>query len=190
MAQIVFLNTNMSDARRRLPEEQFFRVFSLFRELLSEQKTMRMDHRGYIDMTVKAVKRFDRIASYEVYCGRDEGTMKSFMDKVIRAGNPASGTEAYFRWLKEHCPEATRKEAETILAANDVMAADHAQNLLKMYEYLPTRQSAFKEVRSLFENAFSAALLGRISRCPPQNSGHWKKYMRSWRRNTDLHSRK
>ena len=82
VAQITFLNTNMSDAYQNLPEDQFYQVYCLFQELLTDKTKVKMDFEGYLDATVKIIKRFDKIAPYEKYCGQDEFEMSLLMEDI------------------------------------------------------------------------------------------------------------
>ena len=87
IAQITYLNTNMSDAYKKLPEEQFYQVYCLFQELLTNKTKVKMNFQEYLETTIKIIKRFDAIAPYEKYCGQDEEEMAGFMDEVIRSEN-------------------------------------------------------------------------------------------------------
>ncbi len=160
MAQLAFLNTNMADAYHRLPEEQFYRVYSLFRELLADQQTVRMNHRIYLDALVRTVKRFDGIAPYEKYCGRDEAGMKAFLDQVLRPGKNTSGGDDYLRYLKQYFPESSREELELFLAVLDMESGKNRQAVIETFETLPDRPDIFEAVRTRFTDAFFSGQTG------------------------------
>lgn len=83
MSQIVCVITNMSDAKRNLPLEQYKDVYALFQEYRKCNTKLSITIDGYMDIAVKIIKTFDKIAPYEKYSGGNELEF-SFMMQDIR----------------------------------------------------------------------------------------------------------
>lgn len=83
MSQIVCVITNMSDAKRNLPLEQYKDVCALFQEYRKCNIKLSITIDDYMDIAVRMIKTFDKIAPYEKYSGGNELEF-SFMMQDIR----------------------------------------------------------------------------------------------------------
>ena len=83
MSQIVCLIMNMSDAKSNLPLAQYKDVYALFQEYRKCNTKMQLALDDYLDIAVRIIKSFDKIAPYEKYSGGNELEF-SFMMQDIR----------------------------------------------------------------------------------------------------------
>lgn len=83
MSQIVCLITNMTDAKRNLPQEQYKDVYALFQEYRKCNTKLPLTMDDYLEIAIRIIKSFDKIAPYEKYSGGNELEF-SFMMQDIR----------------------------------------------------------------------------------------------------------
>jgi len=88
ISQITNLIINLPDAKKNLPDDQFERVHSLFKELRKCSTPVKMDFEGYIDTAVKIIRRFDAIAPYEKYSGGNELETSLMMEDIRQSSPP------------------------------------------------------------------------------------------------------
>lgn len=83
ISQITCLITNMPDAQKKLSNEDFQKVYSLYTELRKCTTKIPMDLNTYTDTALKIIKKFDEIAPYEKFSGGNE-LEYSFLMQDIR----------------------------------------------------------------------------------------------------------
>jgi len=84
MSQIVNAIINLSDAKKNLSQEQYKNVYMLYREYRKCNTKLQLTMNGYLNIAIKLIKSFDRIAPYEKYSGGNELEF-SFMMQDIRS---------------------------------------------------------------------------------------------------------
>lgn len=85
LSQIVCMITNMSDAKKNLSVEQYNGVYTLFQEYRKCNTKLTISMDDYMDIAVRIIRSFDKIAPYEKYSGGNELEF-SFMMQDIRNG--------------------------------------------------------------------------------------------------------
>lgn len=96
MSQIVCLITNMSDARRNLPLEQYKDVYALFQKYRKCNTKLPITMDGYLDIAVRIIKSFDKIAPYEKYSGGNELEFSFMMQDIRNETNKKNIQEELF----------------------------------------------------------------------------------------------
>lgn len=72
IAQIVNININLPDAKKKLDEKTFKEIFALFKEFQKCKMKVKYNWETYLKATEKVLMKFDEIAPYEKYCGINE----------------------------------------------------------------------------------------------------------------------
>ena len=60
---------NLNEAKMNLLEDEFIKIYSLYKELMLDNEKMILDLEGYLEIALNIIKRFDKIAPYEKYSG-------------------------------------------------------------------------------------------------------------------------
>lgn len=82
IAQVANNIISLSDAQKNLPKEKDDQVRTLFYEMQKCTTKMPMDMETYMDVALRIIKNFDKIAPYEKYSGGNEIEYSFFMDDV------------------------------------------------------------------------------------------------------------
>lgn len=81
-SQIVNLLVNLSDAYHNLPEEQFEKVYKLYKEYNNNKQQKTMDVVSYFYSARKIIKSFNEIAPYQMYSGADRTETQGLLDEI------------------------------------------------------------------------------------------------------------
>ena len=84
ISQIVNIIINLLDAKKNLSQEQYKNVHMLYNEYRKCNTKLQLTMNGYLNIAIKLIKSFDRIAPYEKYSGGNELEF-SFMMQDIRS---------------------------------------------------------------------------------------------------------
>ncbi len=74
LSQIVNLNINLVEAKRKLTPQEYSRVYSLYETYNHHTAKHYMNHSEYLRTTIDLLSEFDRLAPYEKYSGNAENT--------------------------------------------------------------------------------------------------------------------
>ncbi len=85
ISQIIGLIVNMFDAKNKLNDEDFKKVYKLFNDLRKCNTKLEMNYDGYCKNAVDIIKKFDALAPYEKYSGGNELEFSFFMDEIGEA---------------------------------------------------------------------------------------------------------
>lgn len=77
---ITMIIINLQDAKAKLSPGKYEEIKTLFDEFQQCKTMFEVDYKGYIDLCEDVIKRFDKIAPYELYSGGNELEFSIYMD--------------------------------------------------------------------------------------------------------------
>ena len=87
IAQITNLIINLPDAKNKLTNEEFNKVYNLFNEMQKCNTKMELDKNGYYNTATDIITKFDKIAPYEKFGGGNELEYSFLMDEIHKNKN-------------------------------------------------------------------------------------------------------
>lgn len=82
LAQMVNSLVKLADARKNLTEERYHDVCHLFSAYQERKEKVTYDWKRYEMVAMSIIKKFDALAPYETYCGRNEVVWHAVMEHV------------------------------------------------------------------------------------------------------------
>lgn len=150
MSQIVCVITNMTDAKRNLSSEQYRDVYALFQEYRKCNTKLSITMDDYLDIAIKIIKSFDRVAPYEKYSGGNELEFSFMMQDIRSELNQhniqeelfslvdmfGSSNDDYINYMVENGKGLTKENAKAfvgILITSERYGKEEALRRFKLY---------------------------------------------------------
>lgn len=86
ISQITGLIINLSDAQRNLTDEEFKSVYALYKKMRQLNIKKELNFISYVDEAVEIIEKFDKIANYEKFSGRNDSEFSLKLDEIRRSG--------------------------------------------------------------------------------------------------------
>ena len=142
LSQIVCIITNMSEAKSNLSRKQFDEVYALFKDYRKRTIKMYIDPDEFVDIAVRIIRDFDKLAPYEKYSGRN-GEALSLMMRDLREENSddienelhavvdmySNSNDEYINYIIANSDGVTKDQAKAfvgVLITNEIHGKEEA----------------------------------------------------------------